>query len=756
MRFSILGWLLLPLLFLPLGVEGRHIIGGNITYRCLGGGDYEFTLTVYRDCNCTGCATLDDEAYIAIYKCGGTTNCASLGQSRYIARLNVPLQSKAFVEQPKYPCLIPPNICVERGVYTFTLSKYNIRLPLTEDSYHISYQRCCRNVTINNLIRPDDVGATYTIEITPEAQKKCNNSPTFNQFPPTVICADAPLAFDHSAKDPDGDQLVYSFCAPLQGGGPAQSDPFTYGSCIGAYPNPACPPPYDPVAFIQPLYSPVAPMAGNPVISIDPNTGFITGTPRIQGQYVVGVCVSEYDKVTGKLLSNVFRDFQFNVANCDPTVVADIKETKIIADKEFLLNSCGITDVKFTNESYQRAFINQYEWEFDVKGKIISSKEWEPTISFPGIGKYNGKLVLNRGTSCSDSARITVQIFPDITADFDYAYDTCVAGPVSFLDKSRTASVLNAWEWDFGDGAKGQGTSVSHIYKKPGNIPVRLTVRDTNQCEAERIRQVPYFPVPALLVIAPNTFKGCVPGSIFFENLSFPIDETYRIRWRFGDGEESTQISPTHIYTTPGVYSVDLDLVSPIGCKTDTTFKNLISIFEGPEAKFTYSPTELSNLNAKTFFRDQSERAVSRYWDFGTGDYSREISPSYTFPDTGRYEVRLIATHASGCMDTFVEQIDVRPLVSYFLPNAFTPNADAVNDTYKGSGVLTGIQQFNFQIWNRWGAEIFSTQDPSTGWNGRMQNTGQEAPPGVYVVLATFRGPRGEPHEYKGFVTLIR
>ncbi len=755
---NILGTLAVAIFFLllPRVSLARHIIGGNITYRCLGEGDYEFTLTVYRDCNCTGCATLDEQGFIAIYRCGGSTNCSALSQRDFIARLNVPLGSRNNVDQPKYPCLIPPNICVERGVYTFTLSRYNIRLPLSEDSYHISYQRCCRNVTINNIVAPGDVGSTYTIEITPEAQRKCNNSPTFNQFPPTVICADAPLMFDHSAKDPDGDQLVYSFCAPLTGGGPATQNALVSGSCSGAYPNPACPPPYGNVTFIQPLYTPVAPMGGNPIVRIDPNTGLITGTPRIQGQFVVGVCVEEFDKITGKLLSKVFRDFQFNVAACDPTVVADIKENRVIKDKEFLVNSCGKTDIKFVNESYQRQYINTFEWTFNIAGQKVVSKDWEPTITFPGVGTYNGTLVLNPNTSCGDTARIFVQIFPDITADFDYVYDTCVAGPVSFTDKSSTRSVLTNWAWKFGDGATGSGKNTAHTYKKPGNIPVTLTVRDTNECTAEKTRDIPYFPVPALLVIAPSSFKGCAPADIFFQNLSFPVDETYKVRWKFGDGKEGSQISPTHRYEKPGTYTVDLELVSPIGCKTDTTFRSLITVFEGPEADFTYAPEELSNLNPKAQFTDQSQRAIRWFWDFGDGTTSRDVSPAHTFADTGTYQVALVVTHRSGCTDTLVQTLDVKPLVSYFLPNAFTPNEDAVNDTFKGTGILAGIRNFSFQIWNRWGGLVFSTDNPDAEWNGRNLNSGEEAPPGVYVVLVTFTSPRGEAYEYKGFVTLIR
>ena len=152
---------------IPWNSFGRHIIGGSITYECLGGGDYEFTLTLYRDCNCTNCAELDPVASIGIYKCP-EGNCSGMTQSSYLHRLSITLDEIKAVGAPSYPCLIPPNVCTQQGVYKFKLSEYGVNLPLSDDSYHISYQRCCRNVTINNIIRPQDMGATYTIEITPE------------------------------------------------------------------------------------------------------------------------------------------------------------------------------------------------------------------------------------------------------------------------------------------------------------------------------------------------------------------------------------------------------------------------------------------------------------------------------------------------------------------------------------------------------------------------------------------------------------
>ncbi|MCB0613481.1 MAG: hypothetical protein KDC75_09240 [Phaeodactylibacter sp.] len=393
-------------------VQGKHIIGGVMTYECLGNGRYEFTLKVYRDCNCTECADFDETAFIAVYNCSGNS-CNSESQNSPLLRINAELLSVTQVDEPDYPCLIPPNVCVQEGLYRFQAN-----LPPSSESYHISYQRCCRNITISNIFDPDNTGATYSIEITPRAQQLCNNSPVFDEFPPIVICAGSPLEFDHSATDADGDQLVYSFCSPLAGGGPITDNPALYNTCIGARPIPACPPPYDPITFLAPNYTPLQPMGGNPPVDIDPNTGLITGVPTAIGQFVVGVCVEEYRN--GELLSRVSRDFQFNVARCDPTVVAQIASDEVVNNQEYVIVSCGDNTVDFRNESFQQNFIDNWNWAFDINGQTQSFGEWSPTISFPDTGTYLGKLILNPNTACGDTADIRVQIFPEIKADFSF------------------------------------------------------------------------------------------------------------------------------------------------------------------------------------------------------------------------------------------------------------------------------------------------------------------------------------------------
>lgn len=709
-------------------------------------------MIVYRDCSTTDGAEFDNPAAITIYRENAD------GSYSYSTQLDFEVSIFGAVEKippPNNPCLIPPDdVCVQKATYIFTAT-----LPVITQSYHVVYQRCCRNESITNIINPGETGATYTMELTPKAQQICNNSPVFDDFPPILICTNEPLIFDHSATDADGDQLVYEFCSPIDGGG-LGGLPGNGGSangCDGVQPNPACPPPFDPIFFILPTYSALNPMGGNPQISINANSGLITGTPIIQGQYVVGVCVKEYRN--GELISLTKRDFQFNVVSCTPTVDALIDYDELIGQDQYVINACGDSDVTFTNLSIQQQYIEAYFWTFDLGGNVETYDEWEPTVSFPGIGTYQGQLVLNPNTICGDTANIFVNVYPAIEADFSFDYDTCVAGPVDFTDLSYSDAgpgTITDWSWTFSNQGNSTDQNPSFPFMDPGDLPVSLTVTDINNCEDTETQIIEWYPAPAIILVQPSTFDGCTPQEVFFNNLSFPIDSTYDIVWDFGDGTIGSDISPTHIYEEPGIYNISLEITSPLGCFISESWNNWIVVRASPIADFYFTPEELSSFNPVADFIDQSIEAASWFWDFDGDGTSTEINPTFTFPDTGQQAVTLIVTHESGCQDSVTQIIDVVPKVTYFLPNAFTPNSDNVNDFYRGKGIFEGMTNFNLTIWNRWGELVFETGDPNEGWNGRKKNTGELSPNGVYVCVVTYTGPRGDDFEVKGFATLIK
>ncbi len=732
------------LLFVPLSVFSKHIIGGVVSYECLGGGVYKFTMKMYRDCSDLTGAGFDNLAPFTIFK-----------GDQEIETVFVPPMVIEDVDPPTIPCLIlPPNVCVEEGIYEF---EYAFSDWPSDQSYHITYQRCCRNATIVNIQNPNDVGATFTIEILPASQVVCNNSPVFNTFPPIVICVDQPLNYDHSAFDIEGDQLVYDLCSPLLGGAPPGGGGGG-GPCNVVAPNPACPPPYDEAIFINPPYTELVPMGGSPAVNIHPITGLLTGTPNAQGQFVFAVCVSEFRN--GQLMSVIRRDFQFNVASCTALVDASVSASNIVLENdEYYLKTCNGLEINIENESQSQNNVDEYRWEFFTTDSLLVYDTWDLDALFPGSGHYNGMLILNPSdTLCGDTALINIDIFPEVVAEFSYEYDTCIAGPVTFIDASYIDGVGGISEkiWDFGDGIVDsiQNNPV-HVYDQPQLVPVTLQVWDENDCFDEITENVTYFPVPSLILVKPNDTLTCPPAEITFTNLSSPIDDTYDIFWEFGDGEVSTDLSPSHVYRETGQYDVRLQIISPIGCMTDTIFTDLVRLTEPPVALFDYEPKELSNLEPEVQFFDQSLNAVHWDWFVNNKVVAQQQDFDYVFQDTGLQKVTLIITHPEFCQDSITKFIDVKPEITFYMPNAFTPNEDTNNEFFFGTGILPGISSYRMEIWDRWGQRVFETDAPGNGWNGRVENAGKLVQEGVYIYTVRFTGPRGAPHEYKGYATVI-
>lgn len=725
--------------------EAAHIIGGELTYECLGADPnqsgnniYLFTMRVYRDCQGGG-AQFDSapgsftDATVTVF------NGISIFQTLELA---APVVTDIDPNTGN-PCVeVPPNVCVEEGVYTFQLS-----LPIINQSYTITYQRCCRNNSISNIFNSGDSGATYFIELTPFAQTTCNNSPVFSSFPPPVICVNEPLSFNHMATDAEGDLLVYSLCSPLLG-----------GSLGNVAPDPDEPPPYNPVNFQSPTFTALNPVAANPPLAIDQFTGMLTGTPNLQGQYVVGICVSEYRN--GQLLSTVQRDFQFNVAFCQPSVTAGTNgDNSAGLDNVFFFKTCNETVIEMVNTSFPLNNIIDYYWEIYRKNDTLTFNTKDITVDFEQPGEYNGFMVLNPGSQCSDTADIEVIIAPPIAVDFEFDYDTCVAGPVVFQDLTDTINnvVVNRF-WDFGDGKQIIDSIPTHQYQNPGTYNVQYIISDSIGCTYKAVDAVDWFPAPPIIVIDPSTYVGCPPLEIYLENLSEPVDDSYDIFWNFGDGDTSVLFSPSHIYENPGVYTLDLSITSPIGCRIDTTYKNWITVSRPPIADFKFvDSSNITNFDNTVRFYDQSQfNPEFWYWDFNGYDQSLDQNPVFSFPDTGLQVISLVVRNREQCRDSVSKVLDVVPQITFYLPNAFSPNGDGNNDEFKGVGYLVGMRQYKMEIWDRWGSLIFESDSPEVGWNGRHNNNGKLLQNGTYPCRVTYTGPRGTPHEIRGYATLIR
>ncbi len=182
------------------------------------------------------------------------------------------------------------------------------------------------------------------------------------------------------------------------------------------------------------------------------------------------------------------------------------------------------------------------------------------------------------------------------------------------------------------------------------------------------------------------------------------------------------------------------------------TFK--INVIASPVADFSFSPDKPNNLNALVDFNQKSVFAQVYTWDFGDGNSSMESKPIHNYADTGCYRVQLIAENINGCKDSMYQDVCVESSYTLYIPNAFTPDGDDRNDSFKPVGF--GIEDRNFEmiIFDRLGDEIFRSTSIQTGWDGN----GTKGPysMGGYVYKISCRDLQGYNHSYVGQVILIR
>ncbi|HET8574476.1 MAG TPA: PKD domain-containing protein [Edaphocola sp.] len=420
-----------------------HMIGGDITYKCLGNDTFQITLTLFQDA-LTGQNTailLDNPAYYAIYTQGNNPVLVRQGS---VAARSTDTIPPGFSND----CISNfPATRLRRQIFVF-----NVRLDPSNVGYYIVYQRCCRNATISNIVNPGNVGVTYLAEIPPFTAGECpNNSAVFNSLPPQIICVNNPFSYDFSATDPDGDSLSYELCEAHPGGGPDNARPT--GTQIS-------PPPYSSIQYLPP-YTAAQPIPGTPPITIDPVTGMMSGTPSQTGRFIVTVCCHEWRN--GTIINTLSRDVQFVITDCSKNVIADIP---VLSDfpNTYIVECDGYT-VHFINNSTGG---NTYHWDFGVPGAI--SNQFEPSYTYPDTGTYKVKLVVNPGTTCTDSITRLVKVYPVFKAGFTYDGKLCAGEPIRFTDTSfATFPPIISRQWNFGDGsAPSTVQNPTHVYAAPG------------------------------------------------------------------------------------------------------------------------------------------------------------------------------------------------------------------------------------------------------------------------------------------------
>lgn len=695
-----------------------HLLGGEVTYRCLGNNTYEVTIFNFRDCAANTNFTLVRN--LGVFNASGEHL-----QTFVLPRINVSLIDVESTD----PCFLPPpGFCMESATYRDTIT-----LPPIAGGYTLANLRCCIRPGITNMVYPIGVPEPtqiFTTQIPGPELADCNNSPTFDLIPPVFICLNQLNTLDFGINEQDGDSLVFTLCSP-------QTVDFQ-----GFHPVIPQSPPFNTIIW-EAGFGVGNQIPGEVPFQINSATGIISVNPNQVGIFNTAICVEEYRN--GVLIATHRREFIFNVVACQ-LIEAVIPEQ---VQEEF----CSGLTFTFSNQSV--AGTNpSFFWDFGVPNNPnATSTDQEPTFTFPGPGEYLITLIVNPNSACPDTSTMVYFIRPEIEAQISVT-NACRELPISFQLEGNFSDEAT-FIWDFGEGAP----ETSNLQNPTGIdfaeadfAQVSVEINDKG-CFLTVEQNFDLFNFPTGNFTVDEDF-GCQPFEVSFTAVNLQLPGASDLFWQLGDGSTATGNTISHIYTEAGIFDVTLFINSLENCITqvDITQNAAVTVGEKPNAGFTISPAGIIQV-ANPLVTVQSTFSGLGFCSFLLENQliSNDCNFSFEFPNAGFFQLTQVVVDEFGCENSFTKEVEVEGSY-FFAPNAFTPNGDGVNDIFLP--VVEDAQQFEMIIFDRYGGVVFRSNQSTMGWDGTANNS--PAPVGVYSYRVIFRGATGENSTKQGTINLLR
>ena len=222
----------------------------------------------------------------------------------------------------------------------------------------------------------------------------------------------------------------------------------------------------------------------------------------------------------------------------------------------------------------------------------------------------------------------------------------------------------------------------------------------------------------------------------------------YTYAWHMGDGEVRYTLGVDsvlyHKYSTIGCHDLSVDITTDFGCIAEMSYPCAIQVLEQPTASFTHFPAHPTSIHPLVQFENTSKDASEWHWNVDNREEENVELFDHEFSDAqSQYEVMLVAISVDGCTDTIIKNLEFLVETAIFWPSSFTPNGDGVNDVFSVVGEGIGAEDFELSIYDRWGHQVFRSNNPFTAWDGSNPNGGVHSA-GVYPFQLRYRNESGE------------
>ena len=353
-------------------------------------------------------------------------------------------------------------------------------------------------------------------------------------------------------------------------------------------------------------------------------------------------------------------------------------------------------------------------------------------------GTYN--MFVRDGNGCLASQNVMITLNDTITVDA--GLDTIICEGTNYIMSARSNAGSVLWS----PSSTLSDATILNPIASPSATTVYYITAKTGVCVKNDSIKIDVRPAP--VADAGNDVSVC-------------FNETIQLN---GSGGMSYLWSPPLYFTTSSTIqnpivkpadniSYSLHVKDVYGCQS--LVADVVNISVTPEVKIFAGNDTVAAINQPLQLKviELGTAGVTQFtWSPGSFLNNPSVAdPVATLPYDFRYMVT--AMTPDGCMGTDEIRVKVYKGPDIYVPNAFTPNNDGLNDVLKAFPV--GIKEFRFfRIYNRWGQEIFSTKDPSKGWDGKVRGTEQST--GTYIWIAEAIDFTGKILSKKGTVTIIR
>lgn len=217
----------------------------------------------------------------------------------------------------------------------------------------------------------------------------------------------------------------------------------------------------------------------------------------------------------------------------------------------------------------------------------------------------------------------------------------------------------------------------------------------------------------------------------------------YAVLWDNNTTIDARTVKPTNDSTWYVFQVIDK-------CRQVALDSVLVWMAPDPYAGFNYLNDP--GVPLRVDFSNTSLNGFSYHWDFGDGTTSTDTMPSHTYTTPDDYTVTLTIISKEGCEDTYTSIVTVDTDFYLYVPTAFTPDGDGINELFEIKGL--GFETFQISIFNRWGNQVFFSDDINVSWDGTYN--GKNVPAGVYSYTIFIKMPLGDISEKKGTLTVYR